>query len=112
MSGSSHVAVKRGGASGNAGISVAQQSSEAEGGGTLQSWENSQLPEVYGEYAISQNILFFCTNSYTSRNSYVAVSFSPPDHRFNLRFLHGQNAVAGRPDTFRRFCLEVGWSFP
>ena len=63
MSGSSHVAVKRGGASGNAGISVAQQSSEAEGGGTLQSWENSQLHEVYGEYAITQNILFFCTNS-------------------------------------------------
>lgn len=50
--------------------------------------------------------------SYTSRNSYVAVSFSPPDHRFNLRVLRGQNAVAGRPNTFRSYRLEVGWSFP
>ena len=108
MSGSSHVAVKRGDASGNAGISVAQQSSEAEGGGTLQSWENSQLPEVYGEYAISQNILFFCTNSYTSRNSYVAVSFSPPDHRFNLRVLRSLNALAGRPNTSSSYRLEIG----
>jgi hypothetical protein len=50
--------------------------------------------------------------SYTSRNSYVAVSFSPPDHRFNLRVLRGQNAVAGRPNTFRSYRLEVDWSFP
>ena len=50
--------------------------------------------------------------SYASRSSYVAVSFSPPDHRFNLRVLRGQNAVAGRPDTFRGYRLEVGWSFP
>ena len=56
-SGSGHVAFKRGGASGNAGISVPQQTGEAEGGGELQSSENSQTQEVYGEYAISDHFL-------------------------------------------------------
>ena len=50
--------------------------------------------------------------SRASHSSYVAVSFSPPDHRFNLRVLCGQNAIAGTPATFRSYPLEVGWSFP
>ena len=57
MSGSGHVAFKLGGAFGNAGISVPQQAGEAEGGGELQSSENSQTQEVYGEYAISDHFL-------------------------------------------------------
>ena len=256
-SGSGYVALKRGGAAGNAGVYVPHQIGEPNSGGDLQSAENSQTLEAYGEYAISENILIVAkhlvqnthletdtrrTNyhelglqipvpflafgllppgslralrlafpavkfsrdtaaaaqifhhhthikalnaegpaathqdgggltvsvadrlswkryhltqnlavtqfngrssgvwkndyeihlgyadqislgwiseiyedrdqSYASRSSYVAVSFSPPDHRFNLRVLRGQNAVAGRPDTFRGYRLEVGWSFP
>ena len=50
--------------------------------------------------------------SYASQSSYVAVSFSPPDHRFNMLVLRGENAVVGRLETFRSYRLEVGWSFP
>ena len=50
--------------------------------------------------------------SYASRNSYVAVGFSPSNYEFSVRVLRGENAVAGRPDTFRSYRLVVGWSFP
>ena len=49
--------------------------------------------------------------SYANRNSYVAVGFSPPNYKFNVRILHGQNAVTGRQDAYRSYRLEVGWSF-
>ena len=257
MSGSGHVAFKLGGAFGNAGISVPQQTGEAEGGGELQSSENSQTQEVYGEYAISDHFLIVGKHlvqntrlaaatrrttyhefglqiplpflafgllppgtlralrfafpsaefardtaaaaqifhhhtytkthdaegpastrqdgggltftiadrlswkryhlaqsltvtqfngwssgiwkndyeihlgyagqislgwiseiyedrdqSYASRNSYVVVGFSPSNYEFSVRVLRGENVVAGRPDTFRSYRLEVGWSFP
>ena len=57
MSGSGLVAFKRGGESGNAGISNSQQAGEAKGGSEIQSLENSQTQEVYGEYAISDHLL-------------------------------------------------------
>ncbi|MEC7731729.1 MAG: hypothetical protein VX657_00695, partial [Pseudomonadota bacterium] len=50
--------------------------------------------------------------SYASRNGYVAVGFSPSNYEFSVRVLRGENAVAGRPDTFRSYRLVVGWSFP
>ena len=50
--------------------------------------------------------------SYAGRNSYATISFTPPEHRFNVRFLHGKSIIAGQPDTRRSYRLEVGWSFP
>ena len=50
--------------------------------------------------------------SYANRNSYVAVGFSAPNYKFNVRVLLDQSAVAGRQDTYRSYRLEVGWSFP
>ena len=75
MSGSGHVAFKRGGAFGNAGISVPQQTGEASGG-DLQSSENSQTQEVYGEYAISDHFLIAANIIQNTRRQYPSDNLS------------------------------------
>ena len=80
ISGNGHIAFKRGSVSGNAGISIPQQTGETEGGGELQSSENSRIQKVYGEYAISDH--FLIVGKHLVQNTRLAAATRRPPDKF------------------------------